>query len=43
MVKIAFSMDYVYKDKLKLQHESATYLLCTNVLHFYVALLLGRF
>ena len=31
----------LYKDKLKVQHESATCLLCTNMLHFYVALFLG--
>ena len=30
------------KVKLKEQHESATCLLCTNMLHFYVALFLGR-
>ena len=32
----------LYKDKLKVQHESATSLLCTNMLHFYVALFQGR-
>ena len=32
----------LYKDKLKVQHESATCLLCTNMLYFYVALFLGR-
>ena len=26
----------LYKDKLKVQHESATRLFCTNVLHLYV-------
>ena len=29
----------LYKDKLEVQHESATCLLCTNMLHFYVALI----
>ena len=32
----------LYKDKLKVQHESATCMLCTNMLHFYVALFIGR-
>ena len=27
----------LYKDSFKVQHESATYLLCTNMLYFYVA------
>ena len=30
----------LYKDKLKVQHESATCLLCTNMLYFHVALIL---
>ena len=30
----------LYKEKLKAQHESATCLLCTKMLHFYVALFL---
>ena len=34
---------YLYKDKLKVQYKSATCQLCTNVLHFYVAIFLGRF
>ena len=33
---------FFYKNKLKVQHESATCLLCTNMLHFYVALFRGR-
>ena len=31
----------LYKDKLKVQHKSATSLLCTNMLCFYAALFLG--
>ena len=45
IIKILFQILRVfvllYKDKLKVQHESATYLLC-NMLHFYVALFQGR-
>ena len=32
----------LYKDKSKVQHKRATYLLCTIMLYFYVALFLGR-
>ena len=46
IIKTLFQIFHVfvllYKDKLKVQHESATCLLCTNMLHFYVALFLGR-
>ena len=30
----------LYKDKLKMQHESATCLFCSNMLYFHVALIL---
>ena len=32
----------LFKDKLKVQHESATCLLCTNMLYSYITLFLGR-
>ena len=32
----------LYKDKLKMQYESTICLLCTNMLHFFVAFFLGR-
>ena len=31
-----------YKDKLKMEHESATCMLWINMLHFYILLILGR-
>ena len=46
IIKTLFQIPHVfvllYKDKLKVQHESATSLLCTNMLHFYVAHFQGR-
>ena len=46
IIKTLFQILYVfvllYKDKLKVQHESATRLLCTNMWHFDVALFSGR-
>ena len=39
MIKTIFQILHVfillYKDKLEVQHESATCLLCTNMLHFF--------
>ena len=41
IIKTLFQILHVfvllYKDKLKVQHENATCLLSTNILHFYVA------
>ena len=46
IIKTLFQILHVFvllnKDKVKVQHESATSLFCTNMLHFYVALFLRR-
>ena len=41
LFQILYGFVLLCKDKLKVQHESATCLLCTNTLHFKVALFLG--
>ena len=42
LFKILHVFGLLFKDRLKVQRESATCLLYTNMLHFYVALFLGR-
>ena len=41
--QIIYVFILLYKDRLKVQHESATCPLCTNMLYSYVTLFLGRF
>ena len=41
-IEILHAFMLLHTDRLKAQRESATPLLCTNMMHVYVALFLGR-
>ena len=40
--QVFHAFNLLFKEKLKKEHESATCLLCTNMLYFSIAVFLGR-